>query len=140
MSEPNDDSANPATESESVEASSSEPVKKRKPRRKRARAEASEAVKLREPLDADGRDRPAFLLDYPIDPELEVVIEAFERGDYRSVRELAPALARRHADPDVQAAAQELFDRTEPDPLVKFLFGVAVALFIAIVALAYLFR
>ena len=87
--------------------------------------------------DAEGRDRPTFLLDFPHDPELESLITAFEIGNYARVRELAPRLIERSDRAEVKAAAQELLDRIDPDPLVKFLLAVAVALFVAVVVITY---
>ncbi len=135
MTEP--DSGAKAPESEIVEGAAAPEKRKRRKKRKRE-ASADGATPGREPLDAQGRERAEFLLDLPEDAELEPLIAAFERGDYRRVREGAPGVAARHADPSVQAAARELLRRIEPDPLVKFLYGAAVALFVVVTALAYL--
>jgi hypothetical protein len=126
---PKDDSdsaANPAVDPGVV------PKKSKKGRRKRARDGAP-----RPELDADGRERPAFLLSFPHDPELERLITAFELGNYALVREGAPKLLERSERPEVKAAARELLARIEPDPLVKFLLAVAIALFVAVVAFVY---
>jgi hypothetical protein len=116
-----------------AESSEAEPVKKKKGKKKKKIA-PSEA---RPERDAQGRDRPTFLLDFPHDPELELLITAFEIGNYARVREVAPRLIERSDRPEVKAAAQELLDRIDPDPLVKFLLAVAVALFVAVVAITY---
>jgi hypothetical protein len=116
-----------------AESSEAEPVKKKKGKKKKKAA----ATEARPERDAQGRDRPTFLLDFPHDPELEALITAFEIGNYARVRELAPRLIERSDNPEVKAAAQELLDRIEPDPLVKFLLAIAVALFVAVVAITY---
>jgi hypothetical protein len=112
------------------EAKPAEPRRKKKTRSKKARP-------LRSELDAAGRERPAFVLDFPEDPELEPLVAAFEAGNYAHVREHAPRLAASTERPEVKAAALELGRRIEPDPLVKFLLAVAIALFVVVVAYVY---
>jgi capsular polysaccharide biosynthesis protein len=63
---------------------------------------------------------------------------ARELGNYALVREDAPRLVERADDAEVKAAASELLRRIEPDPLVKFMLAVAVALFCAVVGYVYL--
>jgi hypothetical protein len=106
--------------------------KKRKRKRKKP-----EEPELRESLGPDGRERPAFLLGFPKDPELERVMRAFELGNYAFVRKEAPLLAEKTSEPNVRAAAEELARRIEPDPLMKVLLGLAVALFAVITFWAY---
>lgn len=117
-----------------------EPAKPKKKKKKRAaHTETTEAAPRERPaLDEAGRERPAFLREFPEDPDLEPLIQAFERGNYAKVRADAPRVAERTAEPEVKAAAEELLRRIEPDPLVKFLLGVAVALFCAVVGYVYL--
>lgn len=115
--------------------SSGEPSGKRK-KRKRKRAEAEQVV-LRPSLRPDGRERPAFLLGFPSDPELEKLIRAFELGNYALVRKGAPELAERTTDAKVRAAAEELARRIEPDPLVKVLLGLSIALLVVLTLWAY---
>lgn len=91
----------------------------------------------RSPLDACGERRAEFLLDFPRDPSLEPVIEAFELGNFAAVRRLAPELSTEHAEPNVRRAALELLARTRPDPLLVLLLGAAVALFAFLSAWAY---
>jgi hypothetical protein len=107
-------------------------AKKRKRKRKKAEEPA-----LRASLNPDGRERPAFLLAFPSDPELERVMRAFELGNYAVVRKAAPELAEKTTDPKVRAAAEELARRIEPDPLMKVLLGLAVALLVLITFWAY---
>jgi hypothetical protein len=88
-------------------------------------------------LDAAGRERPVFLLDYPEDPELERLVAAFEAGNYALVRRDAPALAEKTTDPAIKAAALELRERIEPDPLAKYLLFVSALLLVLLTIWAY---
>lgn len=88
-------------------------------------------------LDAEGRERPRFLLEFPGDPELQRLVRAFEAGNYAAVRVGAPRLAAESDDPFVRAAARELRRRIDPDPLVKYLLAVAIALFVFVVWFTY---
>ncbi len=73
--------------------------------------------------------RATFARDFPRDPALDALVDAFEAGDYATVRDEAPRLAERADDPDVQKAALELRARLEPDPLAKsILIGSALLL------------
>jgi hypothetical protein len=101
-----------------------------------ARAPSSEAAPER-PLNADGRERPGFLLEFPADPELQRLVHAFEAGNYEAVREGAPKLAAKTEDPAVRGAARELRRRIDPDPLMKYLLWVAIALFVFVVWYTY---
>jgi hypothetical protein len=74
----------------------------------------------------------------PRDPELEVLIDAFERGDYAHVREHAESLAANTSDPEVAAAARDLRRRIDPDPLTLYLLAASVALLVFLVIWAYL--
>jgi hypothetical protein len=89
-------------------------------------------------LDAEGRERPAFLLDFPEDPDLERLITAFESGNYALVRKEAEPLASRATNEDVRRAALELRRRIEPDPLAKTLLAVSVLLLVFLTLWAYL--
>jgi len=79
-------------------------------------------------------ERPAFLLDYPEDPDLERLIAAFEAGNYALVRREAAGIAEKATDPAVKAAALELRERIEPDPLAKYLI-LASALLLALLTI-----
>lgn len=125
--------AKPAAEAAPAAAAETETgAKKRKRKRKKV-----EDAPLRASLNPEGRERPAFLLGFPEDPELERVMQAFELGNYAFVREAAPALAEKATDPKVRAAAEELARRIEPDPLVKVLLGLALALLVLLTFWAY---
>lgn len=141
MSEPEDapepaapnEAPDEATEAGAIQAETraARQPKRRKQRKQPGAGEASEPAApraRRAPLDAQGRERPAFVLDFPHDPELEALITAFERGDYARVRVEAPALAERTTDDEVRAAALELRRRIDPEPLMKYLVVIALAL------------
>lgn len=127
--------AEPAGTSEAPEAAaeSAEPSGKRKKRKRKKTEEPA----LRNSIGPDGRERPAFLLGFPSDPELERLMRAFELGNYALVRTGAPELAERTTDPKVRAAAEELARRIEPDPLVKVLLGLSIALLVVLTLWAY---
>jgi hypothetical protein len=112
------------------------PVKRRKKKRRKAAAEEP-AEPEPPPLTTDGRERPLFVLGFPKDPELDRLVQAFEAGNYAFVRERAPKLAERATSENVRRAARELARRIEPDPLVKLLLGLSIALFVAIAIWAY---
>jgi hypothetical protein len=88
-------------------------------------------------LNAEGRERPRFVLEFPKDPALEQLVRAFEAGNYQAVREGAAKLAESTEDPLVRAAARELGRRIEPDPLMKYLLFVALGLFVFVVWYTY---
>jgi hypothetical protein len=88
-------------------------------------------------LDAQGRERPRFLLAFPEHPDLARLTAAFEAGNYALVREEAEALAERAEDPAVRDAALELRRRIEPDPLVKYLLALTAALLLFLTYFAY---
>lgn len=58
--------------------------------------------------------RPGFAAHFPRDEELDRLVRAFNDGDYRRVREEAPALASRTKDAAIRSAAQELRERIDP--------------------------
>jgi hypothetical protein len=76
------------------------------------------------------RGRAGFSRGYPRTPELDRLVQAFERGDYAEVRQAAPRLVEESGDEDVRKAAQDLRRRIAPDPTAVFLLllGVALAL------------
>lgn len=127
-----------AAAAEAAEATASAP-KRRKKRKKRADdAEAAPPAMPKEPaLTPDGRERPLFVLGFPEDPELDRLVHAFEAGNYAFVREQAPKLAERTSSRRVRDAARELARRIEPDPLIKVLLALSVALFVVLAFWAY---
>jgi hypothetical protein len=70
--------------------------------------------------------RPSFAVAFPRGPELDALVEAFERGDYARVRAEAPKLALAATDEDVRRAARTLLDRTRPDGLAVALLTITV--------------
>jgi hypothetical protein len=72
--------------------------------------------------------RPSFARDFPRVPELDALVDAFARGDYRRVRAGAPGLERSSTDDAVKRAARMLVERTAPDPLASVLLGLAAVL------------
>jgi hypothetical protein len=83
-------------------------------------------------------DRPAFAARFPEDPELDRLVVAFARGDYRAVRAGAARLAQEQgpagASPEVRNAAHELVRRTEADPLAKALLALTFVLLVVLTA------
>jgi hypothetical protein len=129
----------PAGEVAAAEAPAAEPPRKKK-KKKKKRAESTETAEPRErgPVyAADGSERPAFVLDFPDDPELAKVTAAFEAGNYAYVREHATELAERSDSAAVKRAATELLTRIEPDPLIRFLLGISVVLLLFLTYYAY---
>lgn len=80
----------------------------------------------------ESADRPAFAAGYPADAELDRLLDAFARGDYRAVRAGTSTL-KKSDDAALREAARDLESRTEADPLAK-----AVLLLTALL-LAWLF-
>jgi hypothetical protein len=77
------------------------------------------------------------LLEFPDDPELELLIAAFESGNFAQVRAEAPKLAARTPSEAVRRAALELRNRTDPDPLLVGMLGLCILLFVFLVAWIY---
>jgi hypothetical protein len=100
-----------------------------RPRGKRKKKKAKEPAPIREGV-------PAFAQRFPRDPELDALIEAFERGNYARVRAEAPALAARTKSGAVRRAADELARRTRPDPLAVMML-LAACLLLAFFSLWY---
>ncbi len=88
-------------------------------------------------LDADGMERPVFLLDFPEDPALEELISAFESGNYAFIRREAEKVAAAAADPAVRDAALDLRRRIDPDPVAKYLLVIAALLLVFLIVWVY---
>lgn len=81
------------------------------------------------------KDRvPSFARDFPADPELEALVEAFRAGDYGRVRVEAPKLAEKTESEEVRRAAKLLRERIEPDPLAKVLLLLTAILLVSLTA------
>ena len=132
---PEGEQVEPTPEGEAVVRESAAPAKKKKKKKKRRAAE-SEAPEGPQ-YDVTGAERPAFFAWFPADPELAQLVRAFEVGNYALVRERATKLAESAEDENVRSAARELLARIEPDPLMKYLLAVAVALLLFLAFYAY---
>ncbi|HEX6275232.1 MAG TPA: hypothetical protein VFZ53_19465 [Polyangiaceae bacterium] len=125
------------------DAPSAEPgaPKKKKKKKKKKPVEDGEPEKdekrLGPVLNAEGWERPGFVLDFPKDAELDRIVRAFELGNYAFVREQGKKLVESSSDAEVRRAAGELLRRVEPDPLIKILFSMSVALLLFMVVYAY---
>jgi len=136
----------PEAEAEAeVKADAAEPVpaKKKKKKKKKpveqedASAEAPLPEDAEPALDVSGAERPAFHAWFPRNEELEVLVRAFEVGNYALVRARAPKLAQGSESEKVRAAARELLARIEPDPLMKYLLLAATLLLVFLAFYAY---
>ena len=76
--------------------------------------------------------RPSFAVDFPRSRELDALLDAFARGDYRRVRFEGALLERSTADESIKRAARILVERTQPDPLAVALLALAALLLIAL--------
>ena len=84
--------------------------------------------------------KPAFARDWPNDSELDQLVAAFVRGNYRAVRSEAPRVersARERGDEIVAAKARELQERVKPDPMGKALLLIAFLLLALVTVAAY---
>ncbi|HWX73723.1 MAG TPA: hypothetical protein VNZ05_00355 [Solirubrobacteraceae bacterium] len=78
--------------------------------------------------------RPGFATDFPRDPALDALVDAFARGDYARVRAEGPKLAESAQDDAIRLAARTLVARTEADPLAVWLLVLAGALLVVLSA------
>jgi hypothetical protein len=141
VTEASKESSEVATETSPAAAGdTSEAPKKKKKKKKKKRApeeEAKDDAPRGPVLGPEGWERPAFVLDFPKDPELDRLVRAFELGNYAFVRDEGKKLAESTSDDGVRRAANELLRRIEPDPLVKILFAMSIALFVFMAFYAY---
>ncbi len=77
---------------------------------------------------------PKFAADFPRHDELDALVIAFARGEYATVRERAPELAKRIDDEAVKRAARRLAEALEPDPAAKILFFLTAGLLVFLTA------
>jgi hypothetical protein len=84
------------------------------------------------PAPDGSADSPlTFAQDFPKDPRLDALVNAFREGNYRRVRELAPGVVQSADREEVRKAARELVRRTEADPLsIGLLVLTALLLFV----------
>lgn len=88
----------------------------------------------------DGADprRAAFLDDLPDADELRPLIESYVEGRYARLREQERSLRDQSKDAEILAAARELVERTEPDPLSKILLWLSIGFLLFIIGWVYL--
>src|SRR5688572_28702770 len=99
----------PVADSDEPAAAPATKTKTKGTKRRRSRRDA--APEADHELDANGRERPRFLLAFPDHPELAKLSRAFEAGNYAYVREHAADVAERADDDEVRRAALELRER-----------------------------
>jgi hypothetical protein len=75
-------------------------------------------------------ERPAFARGFPREPALDALVLAFMRGDFGRVRRDAPGVVAGAASSEVKKAAEEVLERTKPDPLAKVFFGLTAFLLV----------
>jgi len=78
--------------------------------------------------------RPPFAQEFPRDPALDALVDAFARGDYERVRSGALELVRSSGDEAIAHAARTLLDRTRPDPTAVALLLMAALLLLVVAA------
>ena len=78
-------------------------------------------------------DRPSFAKEYPNDEALLALVDRFEEGNYRAVRDgTAKLLADGDTDAAVKSAARDLRSRTEPSRFQLVLLGLTALLVVAL--------
>jgi len=98
-------------------------------------AEADEAARGEHEAARASWGYPAFARDFPRHAELDALVAAFTRGDYRTVRERAPKLATAPDEPEaVRRAAAVLRARIDPDPTARVFFALTAALLVFLTA------
>lgn len=99
-----------------------------------AEEDAADSAKPSAPPDPAPTEpeKPLFAQGWPVTPELDRLLAAFERGNYDYVRTEAPKVAKQAEDPAVRAAALDLRRRIDPAPLAGILIFVAVGLLVVL--------
>lgn len=77
--------------------------------------------------------RLSFTRGFPRAPELDALVEAFERGDYAHVRKEAPKLVAASTDKEIRRSAMTLIGRTKPDAVAVGLLVLA-AIFVGVLS------
>ncbi|MGO8999067.1 MAG: hypothetical protein ACLQVI_37545 [Polyangiaceae bacterium] len=95
---------------------------------------ANEASEASEAKDSGAALRPSFATDFPRDPELDRLVDAFVAGDFARVRTGAPELAGSAKDDAVKRAAETLLARTKADPLQTLLVAISALLLVLLTA------
>ena len=116
-------------------------TKKRRPKKKK-RPAAEDGAQTGEAKDearpAARGIRASFAANYPRDPKLDALVDAFDAGHHAYVQEHAAVLAESAEDEDVRRAARELRQRLQPGPHMTLLMLLPLAL-LAFLAVYYLF-
>lgn len=101
----------------------------------------SRAEKREHAVPLEGSDgsvnQPAFLEALPEDPALDPLVQAFVRGDYLTVRRLAPIVAQSASSEAVREAAVELGARIRPDPISRYILAATTALLLLLIYWVY---
>ncbi|MFO0660696.1 MAG: hypothetical protein U0165_12820 [Polyangiaceae bacterium] len=92
---------------------------------------------MTEPETRDGVRIPPFAQKFPRDPALDKLVSAFANGDFATVREQAPELAKSASDPEVARAALDLRRRLDPDPLAVWMLSGTGLLLLFLIAWFY---
>lgn len=74
------------------------------------------------------RNRPAFSWNFPRDPDLDALVDAYREGHYDAVRRGVPLLLTKSSDELTRLAARELARRLNPDPFAVSLLAAALGL------------
>lgn len=120
-----DDTASPAGDDAKAKASAA-PKATVKARKKPRSTDDEEDDEPNAP--AGPRGRLSFARSFPPSAELDALLDAFDRGNYARVRELAPPLVARADAPEIARAARDVARRVEPDRTVLALLGISIAL------------
>lgn len=78
--------------------------------------------------------RPRFAESFPRDADLDVLLAAFDAGDFAQVRDGVARLVASEKEDAVKNAAKELLARTKPDPLSALLLLVSALLLVLLSA------
>ena len=81
-----------------------------------------------------GRRAAGFAKDFPEDPELDALLQAFDAGDFARVRDEGAKLRASSKDETVKWAVEALVARTKPDPLAAMLLGLTAVLLVVLSA------
>jgi hypothetical protein len=92
------------------------------------------AIVLARRMHPSSRARPRFVRDFPRNDAIDVLVDAFARGNYALVRSEAPKVIHSDEAENVRNAARTLLERTKPDPLAVRLLWIAAALLVALTA------
>ncbi len=81
-------------------------------------------------MNPPDRTVPSFARDFPRHPQLDRVLDLFERGNYHLARKEAVLLVQSKEDEAVRKAAKEIVKRISPEPLAMYFMAIASALLV----------